>query len=554
MRLIWLYTCTLWIPSEAGGRAQQASGAAIALEGGGFRALASNTGLIAGLLAACQHGEQPVSLADSGLLDRFGILSSVSGSSWFTSALVFSPQFQALLEGMAASPKTAALQYRTQVTMPWLKATGVDDGKFKLLVALARALHVSIGVTQDTEEAIYFHLTGLSWEHFVDALLNATAGIETSLPLGSPLGTSGEHWAAGKVWLVDHAILLPLDKDPARIYRSKLGIPRVTYHSEASPQPPLHMPAMFSINLGAGVRSTAPLPYVSPAIKGKLGQLGYSSGILFHNFSATSKMLGPNFGHELVEYAGLLPVSRVVAASSAFAGTLCIIGPIPEDFLSLLSGDFVPWIASTAGGQGFAAAEALVQNLAKPGGVTQQSLDQLASAKLHGVIDGGFGDGTGISQAVAAGATDVIAVLNSKNTNDPTYVQRLFAGGVQPRDGNLFPVFSKPLASEVVKLFQGFHSLRISNASRFLKVLAFGTISATTANNSFFGVTAGRGVNITVVNIASTLTIGELEDFNNYNMLVQEMVMAITAQEYSDLVRSSLLPFFSGQGICPQAS
>ena len=85
--------------------------------------------------------------------------------------------------------------------------------------------------------------------------------------------------------------------------------------------------------------------------------------------------------------------------------------------------------------------------------IDQQAIDALAAAAVHGVIDGAYTEGTGVATAVAAGATEVVVLLNSiRNTSaagaSAKFV-RLFRGAppppTQPEATNLTQVFEAPL-------------------------------------------------------------------------------------------------------------
>merc|ERR1719362_12818 len=519
--------------------------------GGGFRALSSDAGLIAGLLAAYGQSHpstKPLSLADSGLLKRFGIVSSVSGSSWFTAELTYSSSFRGLVEEMAAKPKSAASEFGRRFTRPWLRATGPDDGLFALMCFIAHFFGITIGITQDTEMALFFILTGATWNHFVDLLLNSTSGIQADEPIGRPLskpGANATHWAEGKVWLVDHGVLLPRESKPGRFFEGKLlGLSRAGYWTATHAQLPVFAPAMFSIRLGAGTSSKAPVRYIAPFVAANLNHFEYQSTETIHRFRAESDRLGLKFAENIEEYAGKLPISRVVAASSAFLASAAISDFLIERIVAWLSSDFTPWISSASDGEAFSVAQQLVHGLAHRGGINQHSTDDLALQEIHGLVDTGYTDGTGISQALAAGASEVLAVLNSFDTNDAEYVQRLFPGGDQPvsQAASLFPVFASPSASEVRESFGRFHLLAIPVRARYLRTIAVGTIRAQTLANPFFGVENNRSVTLNVVNIGSALTIGSLEDFNNYNRLAQEIVEALVLKANADLVQNVLLP------------
>lgn len=145
---------------------------ALALEGGGFRAQSVGAGFITGMLAAIgrQRGTEPPTFEATALLDRFKTISTSSGSSWFFSSLAYSNQFKTLLEKMSAQPERAAGLYKAGYTNPWLLATHVNERKFNLAGAAARAIAKLLFGTGD-EDSIYlityFLVTGFTWNDFV---------------------------------------------------------------------------------------------------------------------------------------------------------------------------------------------------------------------------------------------------------------------------------------------------------------------------------------------------------------------------------------------------
>lgn len=221
----------------------------------------------------------------------------------------------------------------------------------------------------------------------------------------------------------------------------------------------------------------------------------------------------------LINSTGAFPVVQTVAASSAVFGS-AIGGFVFSEIAAQLTAEVAVWI----GTKGFEAADELYDAL----------------------IDGGFSDGTGIAQAVSAGASEVVVVLNSFSTNQPEYVAQLFQGGTVVKPAvpkELFPVFQSPSASAVQTAFTEFETLKLHNSS-YLKVIAFGKIQATTAENKFFGIQGGRDVTLNIINICSELSIGFLANFENYGHLVQEVALTISDPANRDVVLSQLMPLF----------
>lgn len=239
--------------------------------------------------------------------------------------------------------------------------------------------------------------------------------------------------------------------------------------------------------------------------------------------------------------SGQLPVAQTVAASSAVFGS-SIDSFVFSEIAAQISADFAVWLGTA----GFEAADQL--HAALQSRVDTELMSALGDTALHALIDGGFSDGTGIAQAVSAGASEVTVVLNSFSTNDAEYVAQLFKGGkiVKPDvPTELFPVFQSPNAAAVEASFSKFETLKLASGSRFLKVLAFGSIQATTAENKFYGIAGGRNVSIHIINICSELSIGFFANFENYGHLVQEVALTVSDPANRDAVLSQLMPFFT---------
>jgi hypothetical protein len=81
---------------------------ALALGGGGFLSVTDMTGLTAGLLSVLMQEDNKLlesdnALSQSGLFDRVGSISSISGGSWFISKLAYSQKFREMIESVAKS-------------------------------------------------------------------------------------------------------------------------------------------------------------------------------------------------------------------------------------------------------------------------------------------------------------------------------------------------------------------------------------------------------------------------------------------------------------------
>ncbi|CAJ1358130.1 unnamed protein product, partial [Effrenium voratum] len=127
-------------------------------------------------------------------------------------------------------------------------------------------------------------------------------------------------------------------------------------------------------------------------------------------------------------WSGHVPVSAAAAASSAVFGAEPVDGLPAVELASLLKADVAVWAAI----DGFEVADQLRAALAHP---DAQKVAVLGQEAVHALIDGGYTDGTGIAQAVASGAEEVVVVLNSYSSNLAEYVAQLFPGGPVTKPG-----------------------------------------------------------------------------------------------------------------------
>jgi len=368
------------------------------------------------------------------------------------------------------------------------------------------------------------------------------------MPLASPVNA----WAEGKTWFVGHTVLLPTMGTKARLYQGSIGLPQVGYDAKSSEPIPLMVPAKFSLALRTGSNLSSPYPYISEKAVPSLQSFGYNGRVLpiIDDHCAESGALGTDLTNgALTRNPGQLPIWGVVSASSAALGSAAVLGFDDAEAEALIHADVTPWVSAAADGAAFTSAQDLVHELSKPFGISQASIEDLALHAVHGVIDGGFSDGTGIAHAVAAGSDEVLAIMNSNATQGAFYLELLCKDGPRPinagEPAELFPVFETS-ASTVQDAFEKFHRLLPPPEAKFLTSFAVGTVTMITAENKYFGITGRRSVDLHVVLMSSNLDIGFFENFDNYSVFLQEVVKTITASENSDFVRNTLLPMVVG--------
>jgi hypothetical protein len=534
---------------------QRQGGIALAIEGGGFRAQCIATSIVAGVAANAPADKgMKRTLANTGVLDRFGILSSNSGGSWFSSSLIYSSGYLGLVEGMINSPTTVDTQYLKKYINPWLYASGVTSDKFNLVKDIAEEAVKLILGTGDEDSIFmvaYFLATGFDWNRFVGTLLLSTANVSDALLLGEE---AVMEWAKGKIWLVAHTVVLPSQGKTGILYSDSIGSSQLKY-ADTSNELTYMLPARFSVILGSGVNSSAPVTCLPTNSYVKAHKLNYTATSLYHK---VSDFLGEDGAHNYIaKYSGKLPVAGVTSASSAFLGGAAILGALVGDIQSIIGdADMTPWIASAPDGKAFEVANTLIKQLEyneshRLIGIANASVDEFAKAAVHGVIDGGYSDNTGIANAVAAGAIDVVVIVNNNATGFADVdILALFPGGgcqmsCQLSPEVLYPVFESPTSAEVRSQMNNFQSLDVAD-SQFLKFMSVGTVTATTTDNSYFGVQGSQTVTLHIINVGAALSIGYFEAFANYATFAQEIVAAILAKKNSEFVSKRIMPLFLG--------
>lgn len=359
-------------------------------------------------------------------------------------------------------------------------------------------------------------------------------------------------WAMDKTWLCIHSVLLPSGDKFAQLYQSDVVVSSARYKAKSSNEIPIVTPAKFSIVMGAGESSAAPHPYIEASASVQDVDLNYLGVVvpILDEPDATSGALDVRDYTDgvLTSDAGQLPVIDVTSASSAAAGIAPTLGLLADEGLALVSdADLTPWVSNAGGGAAFGTATELVQGLRRVDGISEKSMDALAQAKVHGVIDGGYTDGTGLANAVAAGASEVVLLLDDNSTATSYYVELLCRDGPTPAPSShrvYSAIFETP-ASAVQQYWQNLDSLCVQGTT-YLKKVTIGSFNLTTVDNAAYGVVGGRIVKVHVVQLCADVTIGFLEDMQNYNIYVQELIETILAGDNVDVVRNTLLPMFTG--------
>jgi hypothetical protein len=319
------------------------------------------------------------------------------------------------------------------------------------------------------------------------------------------------------------------------------------------------------MTLGKGRNSSAPFPYVATTALPNLTNFEYNGIVIpiIETFNASSTPVDhPTTdlsNGSLVHNAGRLPISDVLTASSAFGGAASVLGFAVNKVLADFNhAGLTPWVSSAQGGTSFRSAAQLIAQMKTPFGVSKRLIRAAASEAVHGVIDGGYSEGTGLGHAVASGATEVVVVLNSncKSNGLSFFLEVLCKNGPPPIDTlkpkELYPLF-ETRASTLKKHFAAFKQLNIPNGTKFLDKLVVGTTQLITTDNPYFGLTRGRRITVHIIGVTSCLHIGFFDEYVNFAYLTQDIATAILDVSNTKFVQNTLLPMLEGRRVQDEA-
>lgn len=553
---------------------------ALALSGGGFLAHSSLSGIFAALLSF-------TSIQD--LFKHVEAISVASAGGWFIGQLAFSPHFLNLIQTMGNEPHKAGELYQKEWVWKFLVSLAVgrrpakrsadEIERAQAEIEALRADKSLWGVDEDFVELLveFYWVTSdgedRTWEELIGDLMAATAGgeITGATTLGSPVNT----WAEGKNFLIGTSITTPGDTGPgscndrdasgwfcvgprvpqALIYRNYSAFVAYSSRAEGVDALPIAVwsPARFSVKMGSGPNQQPPMSFC------------HSCDGLEVTYKSTVDPRGASRMVDSFHYNSNTPLVGAVAAGSAFLGELVVLPFFDAQYFKLaaekiadlvekipfVGGRFRNWLETklfdalmtqfpvwglTASNvsTSFQEGASLVRHLAETGGkLSEQAFESLAQRRLLAFADGGLVDNSAIGNAVATGANDILHITYSGLDN----LERLLAKVKTDRQIlNLlhlnfcpfcyanFQVFAEDVPTVRAMYPTQLKFLHVHHSSQ-LKSLQIGTLKLTTVDCRYFGIEAGRSINVHVISVSSRSGIGGI-GYQTYNTLVQEIVDA----------------------------
>eukprot|EP00435_Cladocopium_sp_Y103_P035762 s931_g9.t1 len=533
--------------------------------------------------------EEVVEGVKADLFKHVEAISCASAGGWFMGQLAFSPQFLNLIQTMGNESHKAGERYQKEWVWKFLTSLAVGqrptkrtDDEIERAQAQVEALRADKslwGLDEDFLELLveFYWITSdgenRTWVELIGDLMGATAGgdITGATTLGSPVNA----WAEGKNLVIGTSITTPGDTGPgscndrdasgwfcvgprvpqALIYRNYSAFVGYSSRAEGVDALPIAVwsPARFSVKMGRGPNQPPPMSFC-PSCNGL--EVTYKSTV---DPRGASKMA------DSFNYNSNAPLVGSVAAGSAFLGELVVLPFFDAQYLKLaaekianlvekipfVGGRFRNWLenklydalmtqfpvwgltASTAS-TSFQEGASLVRHLAETGGkLSEQAFESLAQRQLLAFADGGLSDNSAIGNAVATGLNDILHMTYSGLDN----LERLLAGvRTDNQILNLvhlnfcpfcyanFQVFAEDVPTVRAMYPTQLKSLQVQHSSQ-LKSVQIGTLQLTTVDCPYFGIEAGRSINLHIISVSSRSGIGGI-GYQTYNTLIQEIVDA----------------------------
>mmetsp|Transcript_114228 Transcript_114228/g.369410 ORF Transcript_114228/g.369410 Transcript_114228/m.369410 type:complete len:606 (+) Transcript_114228:100-1917(+) len=541
-------------------------------------------GAVSGLMTGLQASGHEANLET--LFAKFDTFSAVSGGSWTTSLLMYSASFQEMVEASAQSPDQAGTMFNDDFIHPVLNAqedtsvAGTASGLLSCLwkvfvpmslgqigsqtdpdpALLLAELHRQQQLPSSTMSPWALQMLGelliliqsgqVSWLGLVQQMLSRGGGIDVAHPLGTKAANS---WAHGKLSIQGATAVGPAGYDIFSEEQFQDNVTKVQLYltskdsitySAAPSSTEVHekLPVMFSIIIGAGESAKSPLPFCSSTDCNGFMLKYEANGVAV--VGAPTLTFKDIFGPAFEESAGMVPISSAIAASSAFKGWDGVISAIGAQQGCASLG---AWTTGAKDGQSFVEAKSIrnhffEESVAQEGGVQSMAL-KAATAGLNPLIDGGYVDVTGIANAVAAGASSVVAFISCATGPDLNTLA-LFKGTPYPGSR----IFNEPV-EEVAKQWDSFTAIPARAGSQFFQKIVYGTISAVTAANKHFGIEAGRSITLDLISIeTANITFGLKLEGYSYNSFYQygdlEGEIVQTLAESPEATQALLQTFF----------
>jgi len=470
---------------------------------------------------------------------------------------------------MAATPSNASALFNSEYMKPWFSKAKAKaaSGPLKAIASLFGDLGNSA-----LSDSLFWGdeiLEDDGWSGFIEELLYYTThgDITNTTRLADALP-----WANSKTWLACHSMISPAigsKYDHALLYLANQALvlhngESYTYRVNSTAQLPAYIPAKFSIPLGAGATADAPLSYVADGALPASFTGEWTASYVFG--AKKTRIDSPPYGQfgNFTSQVGRLPVHKAVAASSAAAAGVILVDAL-RDIAANVGANLGPRLAvwaAAAKSNPFEDADAILDPVAVENlQVNDEDLERIAGAGIIPLADGVYTDNSGIGHAVAAGATEVTAFVDSpcllglfstSPGSEDEYSDRKL-GGVVP--AQYLPIFefedlkgfssSQAYAQHLIDNFAA-DLAQPNETLEYATPISVGTIRCVTRANPWFAIPQGIPVTLNLIMGGTTLGVGAFTDLAKYGVTVESLVGSLSAAAQADsLAMNTLRGFFN---------
>ena len=168
--------------------------------------MAIQTAVITGILSTMDDK----TLVGSKLLDKFEILSSVSGGSWFISSLIYSGFSVSLIQRMAAKPGTACSLFNDEYFTSLLEYANEKKEESSELLKIMKMFPDFSDTLFGLKDSITFFDLLVSkggWREFISTVLSSTTGKDITADLKA--GHPSQEWGVKRGYVVTRLLYRP---------------------------------------------------------------------------------------------------------------------------------------------------------------------------------------------------------------------------------------------------------------------------------------------------------------------------------------------------------
>jgi len=522
----------------------------ITFSGGGFRAHAVATGVVAGLANTAGDGQTKL----TELFKHTDLIGSNSGGSWFFSQLGYSSNFVnmiGLISDQNGNTKNASSIYYDQWVVPFItnprisRISAFSDSNGIIEDLIGRVLEI-LGIGQSWFMLISNVIrAGLTWQDFVQSIIDIPGDVNSTASLAFSTPNS---WCMNKIWAIAGAIVSPSTSNKhggfgAFSSNCDSTANSFTYKVKETFSAGISIPVTFSTVMGS--QSASPFPFIPETTTLTPTYDIMSKPSLLYPLGRKARTI--DFNETVVPGPGMnsnkVSLHDAVATSSAFLAQVLSIYESLNPYISIIA--LVPGLLtavldltvrfaahpSVDPQAAFYTGEQLVNP--RNGQSCSEWHEDVAKNHVMTLSDGGYIDNTAISNIVASASnnSDITVVMNTKSMDINDYYTA-FQSDVDGIDVvfTRLPIFeqTKTFAKEMFETT--FASLKTVADASVLNTILFGSVPVITSNQPYFGIQAGKHLLVNFVIVDTNMDLVAL-DWKDPAKLVGEISSTFQSSE-----------------------